>query len=43
MKNRAKLIDAEVTIDSEKGKGTFITLVYLYKKIDDEEKIDPIT
>ena len=42
MKNRAKLIDAEVVIDSAKGKGTSITLVYYYKNIDYEEKTNTI-
>ena len=32
MQNRAKLINAEVSLDAAKGKGTAITLTYHYKK-----------
>ena len=32
MQNRGKLIDADVELTSEKGKGTAITLTYHYKK-----------
>ncbi len=32
IQNRGKLIDAKVTLDSEEGKGTSITLRYHYKK-----------
>jgi len=38
MQNRAKLINAEVSLDSAEGKGTAITLIYHYKKIDMEEE-----
>lgn len=40
MQNRGKLIDAEVSLDSAKGKGTAITLIYHYKKIVTEEEVD---
>jgi len=39
MKNRAELIGAEVTLHSEKEKGTSITLTYPYQKIDIEEEV----
>ncbi|MFK5973048.1 MAG: histidine kinase [Flavobacteriaceae bacterium] len=32
MKNRARLINANLTISSEKGRGTMLRLVYTYKK-----------
>ncbi|WP_299256076.1 ATP-binding protein [uncultured Aquimarina sp.] len=38
MQNRGKLINAEVSLDSAKGKGTAITLTYYYKKLVTEEE-----
>ncbi|GAA0716927.1 hypothetical protein GCM10009430_13150 [Aquimarina litoralis] len=40
MQNRAKLINAEVSLDAAKGKGTAITLTYHYKKLEQEEEED---
>ncbi len=39
IQNRCKLIGAEVTIDSEKGKGTEMSLIYHYKK----QNLNPTT
>ncbi|WP_027393386.1 sensor histidine kinase [Aquimarina latercula] len=38
MQNRGKLINAEVSLNSAKGKGTAINLMYYYKKIETEEE-----
>ncbi|WP_405208351.1 sensor histidine kinase [Aquimarina sp. LLG6339-5] len=38
MQNRGKLINAEVSLDSAKGKGTAINLTYYYKKLVTEEE-----
>jgi len=40
MQNRAKLINAEVSLDSAKGKGTAINLTYHYAQINTEEEAD---
>ncbi|MHA7055925.1 sensor histidine kinase [Aquimarina sp. M1] len=40
MQNRGKLINAVVSIDSAKGKGTAMTLTYHYKKIITEEEVE---
>ena len=37
IKNRAQLINAEVTLNSEKGKGTVMTLEYFYKNETEED------